>query len=170
MLRFVSVVLFKNAFSNSPTFADSCRLISKLSTWTDRDKAIAQGLKKFNSRTAKQAASDPQARFGCKGNKQFCYGYKSHVSVDMQCGPVNRAAARPADVPDAEALKHICPKQGAVYADKGYCTQDARKTIRKKGYHDAAVKKNSMKGKKRDKDRWISRMRFPPRRGVFKME
>ena len=53
------------------TFADSCRLISKLSTWTDRDKAIAQGLKKFNSRTAKQAASDPQARFGCKGNKQF---------------------------------------------------------------------------------------------------
>ena len=57
------------------TFVDASHLVSKLSTWTDRDKAIAKGLEKFNNVTASKVASDKQARFGCKGKDKYWYGY-----------------------------------------------------------------------------------------------
>lgn len=66
-----------------------------------------------------KVARDKQARIGCKGGIKFWYGYKKHVSVDMQSGLINRVAITPANVTDAQGFKHVCPKQGAVYADKG---------------------------------------------------
>ena len=48
------------------TFVDASQLISKLTTWDERDKAIKQGLEKFNNDTAGKVAVDKQARFGCK--------------------------------------------------------------------------------------------------------
>ena len=56
------------------TFVDSSHLVSKLSTWEDRDRAIAEGLETFNNRTAKKVAADPQTRFGAKGKGKFWYG------------------------------------------------------------------------------------------------
>ena len=49
------------------TFVDASHLVSKLTTWDDRDKAIAKGLETFNNKTAKRVAADPQARFGVEG-------------------------------------------------------------------------------------------------------
>ena len=143
------------------TFVDASALVSKLSTWDDRDKAIAKGLEKFNNETASKVAADKQARFGAKGKNKFWYGYKEHASVDMQSGLINKVAATPANVDDAKGLRHVCPDQGAVYADKGYCTAPAQQTLRRKGCHNAAIKKNNMSGKNRDKDRWLSKMRAP---------
>jgi hypothetical protein len=57
------------------TFVDASQLVSKLSTWDDRDRAIARGLEKFNNETAPKVAADKQARFGAKGKGQFWYGY-----------------------------------------------------------------------------------------------
>ncbi len=65
----------------------------KLTTWDDCDKAIKAGLETFNSETAPKVATDTQARLGCKGNTKFWYGYKEHVSVDMQSGLINKVAA-----------------------------------------------------------------------------
>ena len=65
------------------TFVDASHLVSKLTNWDDRDKAIKAGLETFNNDTASQVAADPQARFGSKGAKKFWYGYKEHASVDM---------------------------------------------------------------------------------------
>ena len=39
-------------------FLDASHLISKLTTWDDRDKAIKAGLGKFNNETASQVAVD----------------------------------------------------------------------------------------------------------------
>jgi transposase len=58
------------------TFVDASQLVSKLSTWDDRDQAIAKGLETFNNKTARKVAADPQARFGAKGKNKIWYGYK----------------------------------------------------------------------------------------------
>ncbi|WP_295628972.1 transposase [uncultured Nitrosomonas sp.] len=47
------------------TFVDASQLISKLTTWGDRDRAIKQGPEQFNNETAGKVAADKQARFGC---------------------------------------------------------------------------------------------------------
>ena len=60
---------------------------------------------------------------------------KEHASVDMQSGLINKVAATPADITDAQGLAHICPDQGAVFGDKGYCVKPARQTITAKGCH-----------------------------------
>ena len=143
------------------TFVDASHLISKLTTWDDRDKAIKAGLDKFNNETAPQVAADKQARFGCKGGNKFWYGYKEHVSVDMQSGLINKVASTSAEVTDAEGLAHVCPNGGAVFADKGYCVNPAKSTLKRKNCHDATIKKNNMKGKDRRKDGWLSAMRSP---------
>ena len=138
----VSMGLIREVF----TFVDASQLVSKLTTWDDRDKAIKAGLDKFNNQTASQVGVDKQARFGCKGNNKFWYGYKEHASVDMQSGLINKIAATSAEVTDAQGLENVCPKSGAVYADKGYCVSPAKITLKRNGCHDATIKKNNMVG------------------------
>ncbi|ODS22550.1 hypothetical protein AB835_13625 [Candidatus Endobugula sertula] len=143
------------------TFVDASQLVSKLTTWDDRDKAIQAGLEKFNNETACKVAADTQARFGCKGNQKCWYGYKEHVSVDMQRGLINKVAATSAEKTDAEGLAHVCPKGGAVFGDKGFCVDPAQRILKRKGCHDATIKRHTMKGKDRRQDGWLSAMRSP---------
>lgn len=143
------------------TFVDASHLVSKLTNWDDRDKAIKAGLETFNNETASQVAADPQARFGSKGAKKFWYGYKEHASVDMQSGLINKIAATSAEVTDAQGLARVCPRSGAVYGDKGYCVNPAQRTLKRNGCHNATIKKLNMNGKNKDKDRWISGIRSP---------
>lgn len=126
------------------TFVDASHLISKLTTWDDRDKAIKAGLEKFNNETAEKKAVDKQARFGCKGGNKFWYGYKEHVSVDKQSGLINKMAATSAEVTDAEGLSHVCPGGGVVFGDKGYCVDPAKSTPKCKSCHNATIKKANM--------------------------
>ena len=53
---------------------------------------------------------------------------------------VTKTAATAANESDAKGLKHVSPKQGAVVADKGYCTKTAQKTIKANGCHDMTIK------------------------------
>ena len=143
------------------TFVDASQLISKLTSWDDRDRAIKRGLEQFNNETAGKVAADKQARFGCKGKHKYWFGYKEHVSVDMQSGLINKVAATAAEVTDAQGFRHVCPNGGAVYADKGYGLNPVKTTLKRKGCHDATIKKNNMKEKDRNKDRWLSAIRAP---------
>jgi IS5 family transposase len=143
------------------SFVDASHLISKSNLWKERDKAIKQKYDKLNNEVLPKVAHDKQAKIGCKGKDKYWYGYKKHVSVDMQSGLINKVAVTAANVTDAKGLKHVCPSQGAVYADKGYCTEHAKKAAAKNGCHLAAIKKNNMSGKNRDKDRWYSKIRSP---------
>ena len=107
--RLKSMGLIREVF----TFVDASQWVSKLTTWDDRDKAIKAGLETFNNDTAPKVAADSQARFGCKGNKKYWFGYKEHVSVDRQSGLINKVAATSAEVTDAQGLAHVCPTGGA---------------------------------------------------------
>ena len=158
------------------TFVDSSQLISKIHLWNERDKAIAEGLEKFNNKIIEKnknntnlKIADNQARFGCKGKNKHWYGYKRHVSVDMQSGLINKVAITPANVTDAKAVKHILPKQGAIFGDKGYCTKDSTDQMKIKNLHNCTIKTNNMKDKNHDKDKWISQARCPYERVFSKV-
>ena len=151
------------------TFVDASTLISKASLWEERDALRQQNYENMNNKTLPKVAHDKQARIGAKSKNKFWYGYKKHVSVDMQSGLINKVAVTPANLTDANGFKHVCPKHGAVYADKGYCVGDAPKEAKRKGVHLAAIKKNNMKEKNKDKDRWISGIRAPYER-VFSQD
>ena len=143
------------------TFVDSAHLISKAQLWEERDKAIKKKYDKLNNEIIPKIAKDKQARIGCKGKKKYWFGYKTHRSVDMQSGLINKIAITPANTSDATALKHICPGQGAVFADKGYCTKPAQKVAAKNNVHLAAIKLNSMRDKNKDLDKWRTKIRYP---------
>jgi transposase, IS5 family len=143
------------------SFIDASSLIAKATLWEERDKAIKEKYEKLNNSTLPKVAHDKQARIGCKGKDKFWYGYKKHASVDMQSGLINKVAVTPANTSDGKGLKHVCPKQGAAYADKAYCSKEAKRDAAKKGCHLAAIKKNNMKDKNKDLDRWLSKIRAP---------
>ncbi|MDN3503978.1 MAG: transposase [Rhabdochlamydiaceae bacterium] len=71
-----------------------------------------------------------QARIGCKGNEKYWYGYKRNLSVCRKFGLISKVAVTPANVTDSQALKHLCPEYGLVFADKGYCDKFAGMTIK----------------------------------------
>lgn len=148
------------------TFVDSTTIVTKVTTWEERDKALKQGEAALNNQNINNYSADSDARFGCKGKQKFWFGYKRHVSVDMGSGLITKVAATPANVPDHSALKHVCPREGMVFGDKGYCPKLAQEIMRQRGCHSGVILKNNMKGKNRDKDRWLTKVRMPFE-GVF---
>ena len=143
------------------TFVDAAHLISKASLWEERDEARKQKFEKLNNEVLPKVAKDKQARIGCKGGSKFWYGYKKHVSVDIQSGMINKVAVTPANLTDAKGLDLVLPKQGAVYADKGYCTSPAKIASARKNVHLCSVKKNNMQGKNFDLDKYYTKIRSP---------
>ena len=143
------------------TFVDSTALISKLTTWEERDKAIADGEKTFNNEVAKKKKYqvDKQARFGSKGKTKFWFGFKKTVAVDTQSGLIQKVAVTPADVTDADAAKHVLPAQVAVMGDKGFVP--IVDYIRKHGLHPMILLRNNMSAKIAELDKWISKLRSP---------
>ena len=143
------------------SFVDATHLISKANLWKERDKAIAEKYEKLNNENVSNFSADNQAKIGCKGKNKYWYGYKQHTSVDMQTGLINKVAITPANVTDSSGFKHACPSQGACYLDKGYCINPAPRIAKERGLHLAVIKKNNMKNKNRDQDRWYSGIRSP---------
>ncbi len=143
------------------TFVDSSHLITKANMWRERDKAIKAKYDKLNNEVLPKVARDKDARIVCKGKGKYWYGFKKHVSCDMQSGLINKVVVTGANVNDAKALKHICPSGGAVFGDKGYCTAPARKTAAINNVHLAAIRTNNMKTKNKEQDKWYSKLRSP---------
>lgn len=80
---------------------------------------------------------------------------------------IKKIAVTPANIPDQEGFKHICPREGQmVFADKSYCLKPAVMEMMRRGCTSAAVLKNNMKNKNRDLDRWRSAIRAPYE-GIF---
>ena len=151
------------------TFVDSSHLISKNNVWEEKDKAISKKYKEFNNKVLKKVARDKDATIGCKGKSKYWYGYKKHLSVDMQSGLINKIKVTSANEQDGNHVKSICPSRGGVYGDKGYCTKKSIKSIKSKGCHPATIKKINMQGKNKDLDKWYSSIRFPYERVFSKM-
>lgn len=148
-------------------FADATAIITKNTTWAERDKAIKEGEDALNNANVKKYSADPQARFGCKGKSKFWFGYKGHVGVDMGSGLIECAALTPANVSDQAAFKSICPREGQmVFGDKAYCLKPAQLAMAIRGAVSGAILKHNMIRKNKDLDRWRSSVRAPFE-GVF---
>jgi IS5 family transposase len=148
------------------TFVDSTALISKLNLWEERDKAITAGYEKLNNDVLPKVSTDTEARIGAKNNKKFWYGFKKHVAVDMQSGMITKVVVTKANVTDSDAAKHILPRSGAVAGDKGFI--GAIQEMLYRGLHPMIIKRNNMKDKNIDLDRWISKLRSPYERTFSK--
>lgn len=140
------------------SFVDTSHLIANL--WQKRDKAIKEKYDKLNNEVLPKLAVDKQARIGCKGKDKFWYGYKQHVSVDMQSGLINKMAITPANETDAKGLDHIYPSQGGIYADKAYYIPPAKRRL-PKGAVLEVIKINNMKDINKDKEAWYTKLRAP---------
>jgi IS5 family transposase len=88
--------------------------------WEERDKDIKEGNERFNNEIIKKYAADKEMRIGSKNNKKFWFDYKKHVAVDAQSGMITKVAVTKANVTDADGVKHVLPRTGAILADKGY--------------------------------------------------
>ncbi len=86
------------------TFVDATHLILKASLWEERDEARKQKFEKLNNEVLPKVVRDKQAKIGCKSGSKFWYGYKKHVSVDIQSGMINKVAITPANLTDANGL------------------------------------------------------------------
>lgn len=151
------------------TFVDASQLKSKLSLWSERDKAIEAGEKKLNNEVIKRFGQDKEARIGCKGKSNYWYGYKRVRSVDMGSGLINKCSVVPGNVHDSRTVRGVCPEGGALYGDKGFCGKRAEKEALKKGCHPRFMKRNNMKEKDRDLDRYLTKIRAPYER-VFSQD
>ena len=160
----------KGYMSEVFTFVDASHLVAKADLWKERDELIKQRYERFNNENISDVAHDKEAKIGCKGGNKFWYGYKKHVSVDMQSGLINRVSVTPANVTDGDGFSLVCPDGGAVYADKGYCSEDLQKFAKSKQVHLAAIKRNNMKSKNKDLDSFITKIRSPYERVFSKQE
>lgn len=155
--------IFRKAglISDTFNFIDATGIITKTALWEERDKALSKGETKLNNRNVAKFTADPQARYGAKGKNNFWYGYKRHHCVDMKQGLITKVAITPANVTDAQALKHILPKTGLVIADKGYDTNASQTLLKARDIHSGIILKNNRKTKNYDLDRWLSKLRMP---------
>ena len=165
-----SILESHGLFGNVFTFIDASSIITKTALWEERDKAIKDGEEKLNNSNVNKYASDRDARWGAKSKHNIWFGYKRHEAVDMRYGLVKKLAVTPANVPDFNTVKSICPKEGAVFADKIYDNKKTNNIFKGTGIHVSTIKKNSNPDKNKDLDRWRSKTRMPFENTFSKVE
>jgi IS5 family transposase len=115
----------------------------------------------MNNDNISLVSTDREARFGCKGKNKFWFGFKEHLTVDMQSGMINEVALSPANITDAQGMDYVCPTGGTIYADKGYCSEPAKTIAQAHNCNLMAIKRNNMKDKNYVLDRSIAKIRSP---------
>lgn len=143
------------------SFVDATGIVTKTALWEERDRALAQGEAALNNRNVARFSADTQARYGAKGKRTFWFGYKRHQAVDMRQGLVTKVAVTPANVTDAQALRHVLPTTGMVVADKGYDTNEAQRRLTAAGIASGIIQKTNRRTKDHDRDRFRSHLRMP---------
>jgi IS5 family transposase len=160
----------KGLFGNVFTFIDASSIITKSALWKERDTAIEDGEKKLNNSNVGKYAADSDARWGAKSKNKIWFGYKRHEAVDMRHGLVKNIAVTPANVPDFKMAGNVCPKQGAVFMDKGYDVKKVEEALRRKGIHASTIHKDNNPNKNRDLDCWRTSVRMPFESSFSKVE
>ena len=109
---------------------------------------------------------DPQAGWTAK-NGVSTYGYKGHIGVDEGSGIVRAATFTSADVHDSvEFKKLVIGDEAAVYADKGYPSQDHRDFLAEKGIADNIMHKATRGKPLKNWQIWLNKTAAPVRAGV----
>ena len=111
---------------------------------------------------------DSDAAWTKKG-KTFHYGYKAHVSVDVDTGIILASHATPANHSDTGELEALVkasglPAKSRVYADKGYTSAGNREVLKqnkcKDGIMNRAYRNKPLTERERKRNKLISRRRY----------
>lgn len=121
-----------------------------------------------------QEAKDPEASWAVKQDRPH-YGYKAHMSVDKDSELIRRVEITPAHVHDSEVFEElVVGDEEGVYADKGYCGQERREYLERRGIFcgimEKAVRGRPLEWWQERKNKFISRVRSAVERrfGVLK--
>jgi IS5 family transposase len=79
----------------------------------------------------------------------------------MRYGLIDKLAVTPANVPDQQMLKNICPSNCMVFMDKIYDTKKCNLILQMNNCASGIIRKNNNKNKNRDLDKWRSKTRMP---------
>ena len=130
---------------------------SKADAKAETVKKIEQG----NRAAPGTFSGDKEARWGCKGGKKYWFGYKRHVSVDIDSGLIEKVWVTPANVNDADGFKFVCPTETRVLADRGYDTEHVREILRQKHCEDGVMRLTRRKDFDKERNKAISKKRAP---------
>lgn len=151
----------KGLFGDVFTFIDASAIVTKTALWEERDSAIKDGEEKLNNTNVAHYATDPDARWGCKGKNKHWFGYKRHHAVDMRFGLIKTVAVSPANLPDFKMMKEICPDQGMAFMDKGYDYPEVNFYLERNQCASGIIRKNNNRKKNFDLDSYRSKTRMP---------
>jgi IS5 family transposase len=119
--------------------------------------------------TIKQAQATPKsqkdkdANFTQKRNKKY-YGYKGHIGMDSDSKIIHTTEFTEASVHDSEMFDHLVTgKERSIIADKGYCNQERKKSLRKQGIHcgimDKGYRNRPLSNKQKRRNKKLSAVR-----------
>lgn len=156
-----TILRSKGLFGDVFKFIDASSIVTKTALWEERDKAIANGEEKLNNSNVGKHAADKDARWGAKSKNSIWFGYKRHCSVDMRYGLIDKMAVTPANVPDQQMLKNICPTNAMVFMDKIYDTKKSNHILQINNCASGIIRKNNNKTKNKNLDSWRGKTRMP---------
>jgi transposase, IS5 family len=124
----------------------------------------------------KNKTKDEDASWTKKNNKSY-FGYKTHASVDMDSGLINKIETTSAKVHDSKVWDELLHgEEKAIFADKGYFDNGYKKVLRKKnifcGILDRASNNRQLSKKQLHLNKLKSKLRSPVERifAVFKRQ
>lgn len=151
------------------SFVDASAIRRKEAEWKKRDEELEKeeaALKGSrgsanSAERIKKFSGDSEARWGCKGQKKYWFGYKRHVSVDISSGLIERLWVTPANVNDADAFKFVCPLEKRVLADRGYDTHDVRRILKQRKCEDGVMRQKNRRDFDAQRNKELSKQRAP---------
>jgi IS5 family transposase len=164
--RITDEALRKQIIKRLGSFVDASAIRRKEAEWRKRDEEIEkeQRERKGSSNSAKEIAKfsgDKEARWGCKGKKKYWFGYKRHVSVDVDSGLIERLWVTAANVNDAEVFNRVCPRGKEVLADRGYDNENVRRIMAERRCQDGVMRLKHRRDFDKERNKELSKRRAP---------
>lgn len=142
------------------SFVDASAIRRKEAEWKKRDEEI-ESEKVGNRAKPGTYSADKEARWGCKGEKKYWFGYKRHVSVDTGSGLIERLCVTPANVNDSQMFKRVCPIGKRVLADRGYDAEHVRYILKQKRCEDGVMRLKHRRDFDKERNKILSKKRAP---------
>lgn len=142
------------------SFVDASAIRRKEALWEEKDKAREKEEKIDNRKVSKYSA-DKEARWGCKREGKYWFGYKRHVSVDTGSGLIEEVAVTRANMSDDDGFQLVCPRGKRVLADKGYDSFKVRGVMKRRKCEDGVLRKKIRKDYDEQRNKYLSKRRAP---------
>jgi IS5 family transposase len=166
--KIVDQAKLKKIIKKLESFVDASAIKRKEALWEERDKAKEEE-EKLNNRNVEKFSADKEARWGCKREGKYWFGYKRHVSVDTGSGLIEAVAVTRANVNDDDGFKLVCPWEKRILADKGYNTWKVYGVMKRRRCKDGVLRQVTRRNYDERRNKYFSCRRAPFERVFSKM-